>query len=123
MSLPTAAALVDRKSTRLNSSHANISPLSLPDALAIPRSTTCPTLLAAALASPSGPAGSSTCHEPAHRRRARRSEEHTSELQSRQYLPSFPTRRSRDPPKYNLPDAAGSSLSQPIRPGWVLNLP
>src|ERR1035437_8196793 len=71
MSLPTAAALVDRKSTRLNSSHANISPLSLPDALAIPRSTTCPTLLVAALASPSGPAGSSTCHEPAHRRRAR----------------------------------------------------
>src|SRR5476651_2246853 len=84
----------DRKSTRLNSSHANIYTLSLHDALPIlalyihldddvlPRQAEC--IIKARL-------------PDAVReffRRLVRSEEHTSELQSRQYLHSFPTRRS-----------------------------
>src|SRR5579875_1881380 len=88
----------DRKSTRLNSSHTVIYPLSLHDALPIFRR---PPM---------------TCGTPAprhcerERKRARsnpelggathdtRSEEHTSELQSHSDLPSFPTRRSSDLP-------------------------
>src|SRR5476649_266871 len=86
----------DRKSTRLNSSHTEIYTLSLHDALPI-------------YATPGGgsPEGRS---EPCCRGldrgnrpaptdgagRQRRSEEHTSELQSHRDLHSFPTRRSSD---------------------------
>src|ERR1035437_9173076 len=87
---------LDRKSTRLNSSHANIYSLPLHDAL--------PIYLAAEASRPD-------CRSQHHLDRQReaglhaspsarsgypRSEEHTSELQSRQYLLSSPTRRSSD---------------------------
>src|SRR5882672_9958919 len=86
----------DRKSTRLNSSHTVIYTLSLHDALPISIRRPRYTLSAAALAdrSPTAPArrslslGSLACD--------RRSEEHTSELQSHSDLHSFPTRRSSD---------------------------
>src|ERR671927_52708 len=86
----------DRKSTRLNSSHTVIYPLSLHDALPIyaldagaPRrleyvvqadNITLQNVFPAVLAGNT----------------AERSEEHTSELQSHSDLPSFPTRRSSD---------------------------
>src|ERR1035437_10135776 len=89
---------LDRKSTRLNSSHTSIYPLSPHDALPIsPRALLLPKI------APDGnqldaqaPGGAAPRKEylPAFLR----SEEHTSELQSRQYLPSFPTRRSSDLP-------------------------
>src|ERR1044072_5470674 len=86
----------DRKSTRLNSSHTDIYPLSLHDALPI---------YAHAGARPGvgaprpgdgagGPDRRPQRHRPGPRRA--RSEEHTPELQSHRYLPSFPTRRSSD---------------------------
>src|ERR1035437_2835809 len=87
---------VDRKSTRLNSSHAEIYTLSLHDALpiyvfggdALDRVFLRDELLF------------DHAHGHDERRRraalAGRSEEHTSELQSRRDLHSFPTRRSSD---------------------------
>src|SRR5947209_4391433 len=119
----------DRKSTRLNSSHANISTLSLHDALPIltysfPGSawerSSRGSCIAESLAISDAPAN--CCSRPLRGRPASqnpatedsepqplsrggawervgfysRSEEHTSELQSRQYLHSFPTRRSSD---------------------------
>src|SRR3712207_2775988 len=120
----------DRKSTRLNSSHANISTLSLHDALPIPQVAAAVAQDRQALLDPRPEQldphrQEGERHEPADRehryeeqREARvlrevrevegvelrevrrlgeRSEEHTSELQSRQYLHSFPTRRSSDP--------------------------
>src|ERR1035437_8859713 len=88
--------VVDRKSTRLNSSHANISSFPLHDAL--------PIYLALA---PAEIAMSVFAHRPYAAKEAAwckssitaggcRSEEHTSELQSRQYLLFSPTRRSSD---------------------------
>src|SRR5476649_2069121 len=96
-----AAILVcglDRKSTRLNSSHTVIYTLSLHDALPI-----CPRRLH------ERPARVAACaNDPRHPGRAvsgrgdsrlrSRSEEHTSELQSHSDLHSFPTRRSSDLP-------------------------
>src|SRR5476649_1393691 len=88
--------LLDRKSTRLNSSHTEIYTLSLHDALPISilpslafvaanwRSVSCAAPDAAdagAIIEPQVPS---------------RSEEHTSELQSHRDLHSFPTRRSSD---------------------------
>src|SRR5882672_2105662 len=86
----------DRKSTRLNSSHTEIYTLSLHDAL--PISTLA---FPAALARAGVRAGTlsraerlfATVH---HAPDERRSEEHTSELQSHRDLHSFPTRRSSD---------------------------
>src|SRR5947209_7163523 len=119
----------DRKSTRLNSSHANISTLSLHDALPIygvgGRGSRSRVVLRAHRAlsrsadqashwrRPAGADSSRPFGAAARRRRSghdflwrirarrparrrARSEEHTSELQSRQYLHSFPTRRSSD---------------------------
>src|ERR1035437_8792329 len=86
----------DRKSTRLNSSHANIYTLSLHDAL--------PICTVRVFLNPSDTEdyipdcpehGRMVC-DPNRLYRGIRSEEHTSELQSRQYLHSFPTRRSSD---------------------------
>src|SRR5947209_555621 len=120
---------LDRKSTRLNSSHANISTLSLHDALPIsklpgapganfglPRADGPPrvqtlastrTVVPGTLRFFSRPRARTrfcvapSCVPPAGAAPGRdeagaRSEEHTSELQSRQYLHSFPTRRSSD---------------------------
>src|ERR1044072_7013111 len=88
--------MVDRKSTRLNSSHTEISTLSLHDALPI-------------LSSPRSVSSTGeTHHEPSRdgdddREPVRgalkvhgRSEEHTPELQSHRDLHSFPPRRSSD---------------------------
>src|SRR5476651_2587475 len=87
---------VDRKSTRLNSSHANIYTLSLHDALPISQVVEAKLVVGAvghvALVRFLALLIVETVHNDAHRR----SEEHTSELQSRQYLHSFPTRRSSD---------------------------
>src|SRR5215204_1456087 len=87
---------IDRKSTRLNSSHTVIYTLSLHDALPIYADPHQP-----ARPRPprhSGPAtGSPSAATPRPARRSRhRSEEHTSELQSHSDLHSFPTRRSSD---------------------------
>src|SRR5947209_178108 len=120
---------IDRKSTRLNSSHANISSLSLHDALPICRGhghrARCRRPGDRVHAERPGPGAGAlaaglrgVCDGGTARRapialfgvcidRVRnlhlcrpvspyRSEEHTSELQSRQYLQSFPTRRSSD---------------------------
>src|ERR671916_88905 len=95
----TTFAMLDRKSTRLNSSHTEIYTLSLHDAL--------PICLERAVAE-------DVLHvereEEEHREhperdherddvRDVRSEEHTSELQSHRDLHSFPTRRSSDLPR------------------------
>src|ERR1035437_4084685 len=95
-SIRASRRILDRKSTRLNSSHANIYPLSLHDPLPIYATDgrfagrnkirgreTFPFTFVCPLFHSRQPQNS-------------RSEEHTSELQSRQYLPSFPTRPSSD---------------------------
>src|SRR5882672_11133124 len=97
------SAEIDRKSTRLNSSHTEIYTLSLHDALPI-----YPVLRQNVLDGHRlGVVGGDDEHprtgdEPSAQRRDR-SEEHTSELQSHRDLHSFPTRRSSDlsrpPPK------------------------
>src|ERR1035437_3177983 len=90
------AMTLDRKSTRLNSSHANIYTLSLHDALPIYRSGPEPELRGELSVHPDGH-GSRRDHGTRFRcGDDAGSEEHTSELQSRQYLHSFPTRRSSD---------------------------
>src|SRR5882672_11234144 len=89
---------IDRKSTRLNSSHTVIYTLSLHDAL--------PIFLRGALQrldvlreAGAAEAGAGVEELVADARiRADRSEEHTSELQSHRDLHSFPTRRSSDLP-------------------------
>src|ERR1035437_8737283 len=87
---------VDRKSTRLNSSHAEIYTLSLHDALPI-----CKRPYRGSASQPV-PAGSPVARKliPVrlllYAHELCRSEEHTSELQSRRDLHSFPTRRSSD---------------------------
>src|ERR671932_242960 len=96
MSLGMNSATVDRKSTRLNSSHTEIYTLSLHDALpiwqhaleAICRGQDARRLHVIGGAAPQHVAGNEQRH--------RRSEEHTSELQSHRDLHSFPTRRSSD---------------------------
>src|ERR1035437_7480485 len=86
----------DRKSTRLNSSHADIYTLSLHDALPIYHPETLVIyprhgFEAFQVLSDDGtlPIDGCPCKDL-------RSEEHTSELQSRRYLHSVPTRRSSD---------------------------
>src|SRR5215211_6613229 len=87
---------LDRKSTRLNSSHTVIYTLSLHDALPIsrPASTACSVAGSRGHDQTRAP-GSHRLLLPGHQPRAR-SEEHTSELQSHSDLHSFPTRRSSD---------------------------
>src|SRR5476651_2028729 len=92
----TAMVALDRKSTRLNSRHANIYNLSLHDAL--------PILLVGHVTKEGSIAGPKVLEHvvdvvlqlEGDRYGGFRSEEHTSELPSRQYLQSFPTRRSSD---------------------------
>src|ERR1044072_8384115 len=86
----------DRKSTRLNSSHTDIYPVSLHDALPI-------SALMSLIANPRVEGGVQQVdqkiddqeddHQDANETR---SQEHTAELQSHRYLPCFPTRRSSD---------------------------
>src|SRR5215204_319702 len=108
---------IDRKSTRLNSSHTVIYTLSLHDALPI-------YALRARLRTPPprGPARRRGCErarcQPSQQwREAHRSEEHTSELQSHSDLHSFPTRRSSD---LCAPSAAShSSTSRTCSAAWM----
>src|SRR5476649_1499446 len=92
----SSSAPTDRKSTRLNSSHTVIYTLSLHDALPISK------LRGVALRQSYTRVGKFALiqHQRyAHAKqfkRANRSEEHTSELQSHRDLHSFPTRRSSD---------------------------
>src|ERR1044072_7853779 len=94
--LPLPVIRKDRKSTRLNSSHTDIYTLSLHDAL--------PILMGYKTLSTAGVGVSSSiimAIEDAVQPFTiagypKRSEEHTSELQSHRYLHSFPTRRSSD---------------------------
>src|SRR5476649_960134 len=91
-----ADVYLDRKSTRLNSSHTEIYTLSLHDAL--------PIYGRLRQHGPGSERHRNRHHprplpprRPVHRRRRLfRSEEHTSELQSHRDLHSFPTRRSSD---------------------------
>src|ERR1035437_9247989 len=110
----------DRKSTRLNSSHANIYTLSLHDALPIYKATMevhhdkhHQAYVDKANAALAGTPLADAAIED-------RSEEHTSELQSRQYLHSFPTRRSSDlqgdhgsPPRQAPPGVRGQGQRRP----------
>src|SRR5215211_3370693 len=93
---PPGRDRLDRKSTRLNSSHTVIYTLSLHDALPIGSlaSSTALSLWNPALSPPHD--GVPSPARPASRPRSIRSEEHTSELQSHSDLHSFPTRRSSD---------------------------
>src|SRR5476649_1306964 len=87
---------VDRKSTRLNSSHTEIYTLSLHDALPISRSPMASASLCAwPSASSKRPTSRLGTNDESACRQCR-SEEHTSELQSHRDLHSFPTRRSSD---------------------------
>src|SRR5476649_2480347 len=96
MSLQDFARGEDRKSTRLNSSHTEIYTLSLHDALPIsPWFPLTPRNLSGDIL-PDSSATSPRRNVPAGLRAWRRSEEHTSELQSHRDLHSFPTRRSSD---------------------------
>src|SRR5882672_1763844 len=105
----------DRKSTRLNSSHTVIYTLSLHDALPISP------FRPAALATPaSSRLKYGTRHAPglcchALESSQRRSEEHTSELQSHSDLHSFPTRRSSDLPISASRACHAGKLSPEIR--------
>src|SRR5262252_6573829 len=97
VTLPVAVAFgADRKSTRLNSSHTEIYTLSLHDALPICRGGQPALRLQAAVSSDGGVTAARPRHASGRRRVRRRSEEHTSELQSHRDLHSFPTRRSSD---------------------------
>src|SRR5476649_2115189 len=90
------ATALDRKSTRLNSSHTVIYTLSLHDALPIsitPWSASSPSLRLARI---TFKRTESFMLRPTHDGDRFRSEEHTSELQSHSDLHSFPTRRSSD---------------------------
>src|SRR5579875_2612174 len=86
----------DRKSTRLNSSHTVIYTLSLHDALPISRCTNPCRCMKTAPATAPGTSTATNCRAPRTWLYGRRSEEHTSELQSHSDLHSFPTRRSSD---------------------------
>src|SRR5882672_1124834 len=87
---------VDRKSTRLNSSHTVIYTLSLHDALPISRRTLLESLASVCRAAASAKRGGYGRRANVWPDGGRRSEEHTSELQSHSDLHSFPTRRSSD---------------------------
>src|ERR1044072_7607909 len=105
---------VDRKSTRLHSSHTNIYTLSLHDALPISPQK-CSRRYVPQLDQEYPLNDSPFVFQALHRRNSSsRSEEHTSALQSHQYLHSFPTRRSSDLSTEMLPkvrSTIGSGIS------------
>src|SRR5476649_627805 len=88
--------LVDRKSTRLNSSHTEIYTLSLHDALPIYASAPTAAPIDRVVQTSARDHGASQARRQDRRATIGRSEEHTSELQSHRDLHSFPTRRSSD---------------------------
>src|SRR5476649_2632027 len=91
-------AELDRKSTRLNSSHTVIYTLSLHDALPICRAGNI-TPIHNSIEIPFNVKRIFYLYDvPGGESRGARSEEHTSELQSHSDLHSFPTRRSSDLP-------------------------
>src|SRR5476649_505672 len=89
----------DRKSTRLNSSHTEIYTLSLHDALPIYLSSRSGWFAAFRHDRPEGSATYVRVRLLNGYTYNKRSEEHTSELQSHRDLHSFPTRRSSDLPQ------------------------
>src|ERR671927_282603 len=92
----TGTPTLDRKSTRLNSSHTEIYTLSLHDALPIYDLVVVVTGLAERADDDLPHHAAVVGDEDLHRDTYFRSEEHTSELQSHRDLHSFPTRRSSD---------------------------
>src|ERR1035437_2130251 len=92
----TPPTSIDRKSTRLNSSHANIYTLSLHYALPISFHRAPGTAMAGAIRKLGEVHQAMRDAGFVDASNEYRSEEHTSELQSRQYLHSFPTLRSSD---------------------------
>src|SRR5476649_2001103 len=96
MDPPQAIRVLDRKSTRLHSSHTEIYTLSLHDALPILQNSARTPLTASGRHHVcTGPLSREANGPTAGHSRAR-SEEHTSALQSHRDLHSFPTRRSSD---------------------------
>src|ERR1044072_2082614 len=91
-----ACSAIDRKSTRLNSSHTEIYTLSLHDALPICYRTLFESAPEASVTLDVERGTFVEVNEKAARLFGYRSEEHTSELQSHRDLHSFPTRRSSD---------------------------
>src|SRR5476649_1943265 len=89
----------DRKSTRLNSSHTVIYTLSLHDALPISRGYNAGQVIRVPTAHGEGNYVADADTIARLEGEGRRSEEHTSELQSHRDLHSFPTRRSSDLPR------------------------
>src|SRR5262252_8506574 len=87
---------LDRKSTRLNSSHTVIYTLSLHDALPISYGRKCTLKRPSRQLLGYAPIRSGGRSTAVARAPTARSEEHTSELQSHSDLHSFPTRRSSD---------------------------
>src|ERR1044072_1435966 len=102
----------DRKSTRLNSSHTEIYTLSLHDALPISGSEMRQAVGVAVFFGMIGVTLFGLLFTPIFYVVVRRSEEHTSELQSHRDLHSFPTRRSSD---LRLGDAAGGRRRRLLR--------
>src|SRR5215204_3261435 len=86
----------DRKSTRLNSSHTEIYTLSLHDALPIYGAVRTRARAERSLSTSAAAVRTPDCRRPCEPQPPKRSEEHTSELQSHRDLHSFPTRRSSD---------------------------
>src|ERR1035437_6703915 len=86
----------DRKSTRLNSSHADIYTLSLHDALPISGLAIVTEVMSETDVDVVAEYADIMQVGARSMENFSRSEEHTSELQSRRYLHSFPTRRSSD---------------------------
>src|SRR5882672_9178762 len=89
-------AHLDRKSTRLNSSHTEIYTLSLHDALPILKPGDVVGVNVFKVGDYVDAVGVTKGRRRHRRSRPPRSEEHTSELQSHRDLHSFPTRRSSD---------------------------
>src|SRR5476649_1626416 len=89
-------SLLDRKSTRLNSSHTVIYTLSLHDALPISAHLSDITRPAETILNYDADSFTHGSSAGGSAPFASRSEEHTSELQSHRDLHSFPTRRSSD---------------------------
>src|ERR1044072_1992234 len=96
MSFCRRGRLLDRKSTRLNSSHTEIYTLSLHDALPISLAKALEDASFVAVQDVIETATTDIADVILPARTFTRSEEHTSELQSHRDLHSFPTRRSSD---------------------------
>src|SRR5476649_777249 len=106
--------MLDRKSTRLNSSHTVIYTLSLHDALPISFYIAPPHPLAPRHPDPYPPSPPARSSPRIIHARNARSEEHTSELQSHRDLHSFPTRRSSDLFLYRATTSFSPSASRSV---------